>query len=48
MNFSRGKVQILYSYLPGAVFPHDGGRRQRHPATVGERLATGGLPTGDE
>lgn len=23
MNFSRGKVQILYSYLPGAVFPHD-------------------------
>jgi hypothetical protein len=23
MNFSRGKVQILYNYLPGAVFPHD-------------------------
>lgn len=23
MNFNRGKVQILYSYLPGAVFAHD-------------------------
>ena len=23
MNFTRGKVQILYSYLPGAVFAHD-------------------------
>jgi hypothetical protein len=23
MNFSRGKVQILYTYLPGAVFTHD-------------------------
>jgi len=23
MNFARGKVQILYSYLPGAVFAHD-------------------------
>jgi len=23
MAFTRGQVQILYSYLPGAVFPHD-------------------------
>ncbi len=23
MTFSRGKVQILYNYLPGAVFSHD-------------------------
>ncbi|ACB74471.1 hypothetical protein Oter_1185 [Opitutus terrae PB90-1] len=23
MNFNRGKVQILYGYLPGAVFAHD-------------------------
>ena len=23
MQFSRGRVQILYTYLPGALFPHD-------------------------
>ncbi|MBE0448464.1 MAG: hypothetical protein IBX64_10290 [Actinobacteria bacterium] len=23
MSFSRGKVQILYNYLPGAIFAHD-------------------------
>lgn len=23
MEFSRGKVQVLYNYLPGAIFPHD-------------------------
>lgn len=23
MDFNRGKVQILYSYLPGAIFAHD-------------------------
>lgn len=23
MRFSRGRVQVLYSYLPGSLFPHD-------------------------